>query len=576
MLHRPSRTSPGRPGPVRRLRRPLAAFVAAAALLAACGRGPSPAVSGPRAPAAASAILNVDWGGEPASLNPLLAADAISYNVLDQVMEGLVRLNRAGTPVPGIASSWTVGPRARTYTFSLRPARWSNGDALTAADFVFAWDAALNPCTGSPTAGNLSAIEGAAALLALRCPDPHAHPAAFARAQRQATALDAHLGLRALSTHTLRVTLSLPSPYWLDLTALPVYFPADAARVRAWGVKAYGTAIDRLVFDGPFVISKWRSGDYLDLRRNPRYWDAAAVHLAGVHGLMVSDPATAVNLYQAGQLDILAPVLPSSYVHRFRGRPGFRSATAPTTWFLWVNTAVAPLTNVHVRRALSAAIDRRSLAGAVVRGGAHAAYALTPPGIVAAPAPGSFASRVGPVLPVTAHPSRARAELGTGLRQLHLTQLPPLTVLGPASARSELATLQAFWRQNLGVGVRVQTVDMQAELADLQSGRFDLALIDWSYDYNDPTSFLNVFAGPMDFTHWADPAYTGALQRAAAAGDSPARAADLATAERALLSQLPAIPLFWPGQNWVAHADIHGLVVHPLGETFSLRGVVKA
>ena len=552
---------------------PFAAFLLSVAIAVAVG-GCGP-VASPRTPLAAAQVLHLNWGANPPDLNPITASDSISFNVLAQTMEGLTRIGAGGRLRPGIASRWSVGPGGTTYTFHLRRAVWQDGRPVTAAEFRWAWLQALDPRNAAGYASQLHYLRGANALLALRLPARQAHPRAYAAAVARIPALEAAVGVRASGARTLVVRLTHPTPYWLALTALPVYDPAQRSRVRAWGMRGYGSGPKHLLSDGPFYVSSWKPGVALDLARNPRYWDAGGVHLTAVDGVMVGDAATTANLYRRGTLDALIPTIPAQEVRQFQGQPGFHTQAAAAAAFVECNLTAGPLKNLAIRQALSLAVDRSAFARAVAGGGAQPAYAYTPPTVDYRPGK-PFAPLVGHVLPVHAHPRRARAALAAGLKALGLARLPTLTLItyNVANGREAAAALAAFWRQNLGVSVRVQTLDPATELADVAAGRYQLALSGWGADYNDPTTFLNLWLPGSSFnaTRWNNATYASDLRRAETASGR-ARGVDLAAAERRLLAALPVLPLDWPAQNWIARPNVRGLVMQLTGPQFYLRDV---
>ncbi len=520
-------------------------------------------------------VLRLNWGANPPDLNPITASDAISFNVLAQTMEGLTRIGSGGRLRPGIAASWSVGPGGTTYTFHLRRAVWRDGRPVTAAEFRWAWLQALDPRNAAGYASQLHYLRGADALLALHLPARATHPHAYAAAVARIPALEAAVGVRATGTRTLVVQLAHPTPYWLALTALPVYDPAQMSKVGAWGMRGYGSDPTHLLSDGPFYVSSWKPGVALNLARNPHYWAARRVRLRAVDGVMVSDAATTANLYRRGALDALIPTIPAQQVKPFRGQPGFHTQAAAAVAFVECNVRSTPLQNPSIRQALSLAVDRSGFAQSVVGGGAQPAYAYTPPSVDYLPGK-PFGPLVGHRLTIHAHPRRARAALAAGLKALGLKGLPTLTLItyNLANGRQAAAALQAFWRQNLGITVRVQTVDPATELADVAAGRFQLALTGWGADYNDPTTFLNLWLPGSSFnaTGWADAAYAADLRRAETASGRT-RGSDLAAAERSLLAALPILPLDWPAQNWIARPNVHGLTMQLTGPQFYLRNV---
>lgn len=552
------------------------AVVLGTALLTACGHG-SPD-GGPAAPgSSARAVLNINWGADPPGLNSITTTNSVSFDVLNQVMEGLTRLNAQGVPVPGIAETWDVDKAGLTYTFHLRDAKWSSGDPVAANDFIYAWKQALDPRTGAQYAYQLQYIQGAAALLALHLPDAQTDPTAYAAAVARIGQLEGALGVSAPDSHTLVVTLAKPTPFWLGLTAFPTYFPADESKVSAWGMEKYGSDPQYMAFDGPFLITAWVHKSSLDLSKNPTYWDAAHVHLAGVHGVMVSDAATVDNLYKTGALDALIPDINPAFLPEYQGQPGFHSSPAAAVSFLQFNVRQRALGNALIRKAFSEAIDRSAYAAAVAPGSSPA-FAFTPPTIHYAPGH-TFNDLVGQVLPLAADSVQARADLAAGLKQLGLAAMPPVTLLAGNTTGMKLqsAALQGMFKQNLGVRVDVQTVDIQTFLTEMRQGQFGMVLSGWNADYDDPTTFLDLWsgAGPFNVGNWSDATYDARMQAARGDLDTSQRGADLAAAEKELLAQLPIVPLYWQTRHWIAQPNVTGIAFAPTGPDYSLKDVTK-
>lgn len=567
----------------------LTAILIGLSLTAACGKAAAPPAS-QDAPSTASAsssaaakpaILNIAEPADPQTLNSMIAQDEYSFNVLNQVFEGLTRCDATGTPQPGIAQSWDVSDGGTTYTFHLRNAQWSNGDPLTAGDFVYAWQQVLDPRNGAPYSYQLQYVQGAQALLGFpKPPDPQKQAAQYQQyMQTEGPKIDqllAAVGVSAPDAHTLVVHLTKPVAYWLSLTAFPTYFPADAKQVQAWGFDKYGTDVQHLVFDGPFVLTAWVPKDHLDFQKNPTYWDAASVHLAGIHELTVGDASTLQNLYDTGKIDAMIPSVPSAVVDQYASRPGFQSFAEASVVYVEYNAQDAVFKNALIRKALSEALPRDQFASGVVKGNAMPAYAFTPPSIHDGTGQ-TFGALVGKVLSTTADAAQAKTDFAAGLQQLGLSKTPTITLLTSTSATSETegTALQALWQQNLGIAVQVKNVDFSTLVTDMGQGAFQMALTGWGADYDDPETFLDLFAtgNAQNFGKWSDKAYDGDMAAAQSATDASQRAQDLAAAEKELLAQLPAAPLYWPARNWIARQGVSGIVFAPTGPDYSLKDV---
>ncbi len=557
---------------------PILSVLLGATLVAGCGTGrPEPAAA-----PSGSAILHLVLAGDPPTLNPMLAQDALAFDVLNQTMEGLTREDASGDAQPGIASSWQTSDGGLTWTFHLRSARWNNGDPVQASDFVYAWRQALDPRTGSPYQGELRYLAGAKAVLQLPAPPnqtkaPQAYQSYLQSEGPKIDALLNAVGVSAPDAHTLVVHLAQPTPYWLGLTSLPVYYPEDQHALAAWAAGKYGTDAPYTLSDGPFSVSTWTHGASLDLRANPDYWDAAHVHLAGVHFEIVSDTNTVENLYDTKAIDALIPTVPHGTESQYQAEPGFQTAPELSVDGVLFNAHNPLLADVHIRRALSEAIDRTSLVQGVVKANAAPASVLIPPSVVYAQGK-SIGGLVPPELPTSANATQARNDWKQGLADLHLSTAPALSLVIPnaGGAPDEAAAIQSMWQQTLGIQVNIQAVDPNTWVHQLVSGQFQQCIFwSWNADYDDPETFLDIFrsSDPENFGHWNDAAFDAAMSQAAAASDLQTRGKDLAAAEEELLKQVPIAPLWFPVRNWIAQPNVQGIEILPTGPDYDLKNV---
>ncbi len=512
-------------------------------------------------------VLNLGMP-KPITLNSLQAQDMSSIDILAQVEQGLVTLNAQGVAQPGIAAKWSASDGGKVYTFDLRAAQWSNGDPVTAADFVYAWQQTLDPCNRSPNAGDLAPIAGAGQLLALQCKNP-------AVVQKQIAAADKILGVRAVTPTELRVTLSAPTWYWLSELAGPAYYPLDVSAVQKWGIAKNGSSPQYTLFDGPFSVTAWQPTKEATLVKNPDYWNSANVHLTQVNlAFQANTGATMVASYSNGTSDGLVPFIPNSFIKQFQGQPGFHSVVGNIVTLLMLNTTNPVLKNVYIRRALSEALNRQSL---VELQGTNAkpATALVPPTVDYAPGE-QFGGLVGQVISPTAQTAQAKADLSKGLRQLGLTKMPPLTILvvNQGTTGNSIGSLNAFWGRTLGLTVSVDALPPAKYIQDIGMKKYDMAYVTWQGNYNDPRAFLDLFTpgSQNDFSPWTNKIFARDMVKAGKATTN--HGADLAAAEKELLSRMAAIPLFWMSKNWLMRPDVHGFIEYSQGNVdFNLAGV---
>ena len=297
------------------------------------------------------------FAGEPSTLDPAAVADNFSSEVLRDLYEGLTTEGPTGEIIPGVASSWSVDPTGRQYTFQLRPdAKWSNGSLIRAQDFVIAWRRVVDPKQGSPVADDLRFLAGAASVIEGKAPTTE-------------------LGVYAPKDDTLVVRLDQPIPYLLQLlthaAAYPIYSEA-AARThdpRTW------------ISNGPYILSNWSPGTAVSLTQNLNYWDRQNVHIARVDYSVVPDENSQYARFRAGQLD-MTDTVPANAISQLQKDDPSELNIAPflATAYYGLNLAKPPLaTNRKLRQALAMAIDRQKLVTA--QGfGQLSAFGFLPPG----------------------------------------------------------------------------------------------------------------------------------------------------------------------------------------------------
>ncbi len=307
--------------------------------------------------------------GEPETLDPQKTQTVVEADIVYDLFEGLLTYDADGKLVPGVALSWTVSADGLTYDFDLREESWSNGDPLTAEDFVFSFRRLLDPATGAPYASLFFVIKNAEAVA-------------------QGRAAPGALGVRALDAHRLEIALARPTPYFLGLLAHQTAVPVHRASLEADGRDF--TRPGKLISNGAYGLEAYRPNDRLTLRRNPRFHDAAHVAIEQEDILPLEDRSAAIRRFEAGEIDSYSDV-PADQIGFLRQRFGdqLHLAASLGVYYYAFNTKKPPFDDARVRLALSMTIDREFLAETIWGGSMLPAYALTPPGVAG----------IGPVAP---------------------------------------------------------------------------------------------------------------------------------------------------------------------------------
>lgn len=478
-------------------------------LLPGCGRQPR----------ADLVFLN---GAEPETLDPALITGQPEGRVANALFEGLLAFDENGRPQPGAAKSWEVSDDGRTYTFQLREGLvWSDGQPLSAHDFVASWRRTLEPTTASEYAYQLHYIKNAKAF-------------------NEGDITDfAQVGISAPDDRTLRVELENPTPFFPDLCAFVTLLPVPVHVIEKLGDD--WTRPGNLVGNGAYLLESWRLNDRIRLRKNPRYWNAEKVALESVDILPVSRANTAFNLYASGQADLMMDkgLVPPALLPEIKKRPDFHAAPFLGTYFLRFNAAKEPFRDPRVRRAFSLVVDKPSLVERITQAGELPAGGFVPPGA------GGYVSVPGvPRDPVEARRLLSEAGFPGG------KGFPLVTYLYSEGEMNEAIAveLQGMWRRELGVNVQLLRQEWKVYLRSLSTLDYDIARSSWVGDYPDPNTFLDMFVtgGGNNRTGWGDADYDKLIAAAAAETDREKRFDLLRKAETILVdTQMPVCPLYF-------------------------------
>ncbi|MDR2862569.1 MAG: peptide ABC transporter substrate-binding protein [Puniceicoccales bacterium] len=518
---------------------------AVAAALAGCGKPATPADK-----AAAEGVLLINNNTEPVSLDPQVVSGAVDLRIASALFEGLLANDPVSLePRPAAARSWEVSPDGLSYTFHLRPeARWSDGAPLTSKDFIFAWQRILSPRLAAPNAAMFFVVKNARAFY-----------------EGKVTSF-ADTGFSAPDAHTLRLTLEHPCPTLPALVCHPAWAPVPAQAILRYGEMDLPgtpwTRPERIIGNGPFQLKTWKVSDRIEVRRNPHYWNAAAVHLNGIRFYAISDLLAEERAFRGGLLHITSTVPPmkvvalrAAHAQELRLDPFF------STTFIRVNTRVKPLDDPRVRRALALSLHRGEIAEHVMRAGETPAYNLTPPGAagyVCATQIPEDATEARRLLAAAGYPG------GAGF--------PVLRYLYNTHETSQLIAqaMQAMWRENLGIHVELVSQEWKVYKHAMESGDYQLIRSAWSGDYYDPASFLELFTShsEQNQTGWSDADYDAAIAAASNTSDTAARLALFQRAEARLLETSPVIPLVHNRNKFLIRPEVKGwhanaLDIHP-------------
>jgi oligopeptide transport system substrate-binding protein len=523
----------------------LHGVLAAAALVlatAACSKRETPAEEGVR-----TQTLLLGNFGEPADLDPQVITAFTDTNVAYALFEGLTWIDpKTSQPVPAAAESWDVSPDAKVYTFHLRAgARWSNGDPVTADDFVYSYHRILLPAFASIYSYMLWPIANAEAFNAGKISD-------FSL-----------VGVKAPDPLTLRITLERPTPYLLALASHTTWLPVNRKAVEKFGpIDRKGTLWTRagnLVGNGPFLLTEWTPNSRIVVEKNPFYWDAAHCRLNRIEFFPIENSATEELAFRAGQMHVTYG-LPVAKIPAYREEIPSKLRIEPilASNFIYFNTTRPPFDDARVRRALSMAIDREAISADVYKGSLPPAHSFTPPdcaGYTArAAVPDDYAGA-----------RRLLAEAGyPGGRGLPVVEV--LSFADNAAQRS-LEAIQAMWLRELGVRITIAPVEQKTLFQEEQNLNYSLGLCGWIADYADPYTFLQtlVTGNGNNYSGWGNRDYDRLLEEASLTVDRTRRYELFQKAEAMLLEAAPLAPMTFGATVHVIQPSVHGWMENRLG-----------
>jgi oligopeptide transport system substrate-binding protein len=500
-----------------RLRHALFAVIT---VLATVASFPLPAAAAPK-------ILLFGNGTEPQDLDPQAVTGVPEHRLMDALFEGLVMPSPDGQSfAPGVAEKWETSPDGLTYTFHLRAdARWSNGDPVTARDFVGSYRRILTRTFAADYAYMLFLAAGAEDYFKGVITD-------FAQT-----------GFRAIDDHTLQITLRQPAPFFLKSLTHYAWFPVHLPTIeKAGGLERKGTRWTRtetFIGNGAFVLSEWKPNQKIIAKKSPTYWDRAQVKLDEIHFFPIELADTEERMFRTGQLHVTNEVPLTKIAVYEREQPeNIRVEPYCGVYYYRFNTAKKPFDDLRIRRALALAVDREALVKFVTRAGEKPAYHIVPPNV-------SGYTSTHQLKPDVAEARRLLAEAGypngKGLPKIELlyNTLEKHRIIGEA--------LQQMWKKNLGVSVTLYNQEWKVYLAAQKSGDFQFQRAGWIADYTDPHVFLDLWhtgAGNNN-TGWGRPEYDRLLTSSLNAKSEPERYAIYQQMEKILVDELPILPLFF-------------------------------
>ncbi|RPK28150.1 peptide ABC transporter substrate-binding protein [Paenibacillus xylanexedens] len=485
-------------------------------------------------------ILKINLTAEPPTLDPAQAKDSQTNTVLKFLYEGLVRIDENGKEAAGVAKDWTISEDGLKYVFNLNPeAKWSNGDAITAEDFVRSWERALKPETASPYAYQLYYIKGA-----------EGYNLSKDETYKGTKITDfSQVGVKATDEHTLEVTLENPTPYFLGLTAFYTYYPVHQS---ADTNDKFFTDYKNMIVNGPFVMDQFAKGQKIVVKKNDGYHAAADIKLAEIDMSLTSSSASELQAYKSGQLDYTGHPngeIPTDQIPSLKAElPNeFKATGIASTYYYQFNVNEAPFNNVKIRKAFAMSIQRQLIVDKVTQGGQIPAFGFVPPGIRGEN--GEFRDEHKDDY-FTENVEEAKALLAEGMKEEGYTTLPAVTLIyNTSDGHAKIALAVAdMWKQNLGVDVKTENQEWGVFLENRQNQNFQVARAGWSADYNDPYNFLEMWTtgNTNNDSKFSNEQYDKDVKETVKSADPATRMAAFADAEKILIQdEMGVMPIYY-------------------------------
>ncbi len=538
--------------------------------LAACGNKAteeSPAAES-AAPAASGGTLNVMVEVEVASLDPQVADDGTSFEVIASFTDGLKQMDANGGVIDALCASEEISEDGMTYTFKIRDdANWSNGDPVTAQDFVFGWQRAADPKTASEYAymmSDIGQVKNAAAVIA---------------GEKDVS----ELGVTAVDEKTLKVELEVPVSYFDQLLYFPTFYPVNQKFYESCG-DSYATSPETVLSNGAFILKTYEpAATNFTLEKNPNYYNADSIKLDGLNYQVIKESQQALMSYQSGDLDIIQ--LSGDQVDQVKDDPEFKSIGAGYLWYISPNVSKYPeLNNLNMRMAITHALDRQTIVESVVKDGSTATFTAVPPQFATGPAGDDFSADQTEFADVCAFDTakatefynKAKEELGKDTFNFEM-------IVDDTEIQQNVAAVikEELEKALPGVTITLRVEPKKQRVKDCQEGNYCLALTRWGPDYADPMTYLGMWVtdNSNNYGLWSNADYDAIIASCTTGElctDPAGRWAALKDAEKIVLEQGVIFPLYTQSNADMIKSNVSGIEFHPVALNRVYKNTTKS
>lgn len=497
--------------------------------------------------------ITVNISTEPPDMFSVTMTDTTSFSVLRHIVENLVTLDENDNVIPGVAKDWTVSDDGLVYTFNLRDdMKWSNGEPVTAHDFVFAWTSLLTPSFASDYAYFGYVFKNG-------------------RAYNEGKVSKDELGFKALSDYQLEVTLENPTTYFLDTLAFGVFAPVNEKAYNEFGT-AYGTDADKMVYNGPFKMTSWEHESKIVLEKNPDYYNADNIELEKITMVMINDSNAALNSFKVGEVDLIGLTGDQVKSMNNENYPVYTYSDG-STFYLEYNLDNKYLSNKNLRKAITYAIDKKAFIDSIVKNNSEAAVSFTAPAIKGQN--DKFYKEVGSLQPVF-DATLAKEYYNKALEELNMDNISLSLIIDDSdSAVKNGAFVQEQLKVNLGIEVKIEPMPFKSRLERMSNKDFDMVFSGWGPDYNDPLTFLDMFETGNGNNHvsFSNAQYDELLEKVRTETDAETRFGYLKQLEQIVMEEMPVGPIYWRSRDYVLSGKIESGVVRTAFQDLNLINV---
>ncbi|WP_274953783.1 peptide ABC transporter substrate-binding protein [Angelakisella massiliensis] len=499
--------------------------------------------------------LSVVVGPDPDTIDPALNSTVDGAIMIIHAFEGLCTMDEDGIPQPAQAESYTVSEDGLTYTFTLRDGlKWSDGTPLTAEDFAYSWQRAIDPATAADYSYMFECIDGYA---------------------------DGKLNVTAVDEKTLEVKLIAPTAYFLELTAFPTYMPVQKAAVEANG-EQWALSAETYIGNGPYKISEWQRGSHITMVQNENYWNVEALGPESIRFNLVEDDVAQLSAYKTGEA-LFVDIVPNDEIDALKDMDDYYVMDQIGTYYVSFNVQKAPLDNPKVRQALCLAIDRDWICTNIGKTGQAPAGGFVPYALSDADPTQSFREVGGNYY----DPSFEAYEDNLAKAKEILAEagypngegLPTIEyIYNEGTGNQQIGeALQNMWGE-LGVKVELFSQEWATFLNTRKNGEYSVARNAWLGDYNDPVSFLDMWitGGGNNDAQWSNPEYDALITEIKSTGDQAVRMEKMHQAEDMLFEEWIMAPIYFYTDYYLQSPAVENVWASPLGFKYFMYATPKA